>query len=214
MSTTELLLQFITIIGTAAFALSAVLAALDKKVDIFTVIALGLMTAIGGGTMRDWTLNVPVFWSIDVYYAIIGIVASIFGFFFFPIMQMKRINTFYLYIDAIAASLFAIQGTHKAWNLDFGLPVAPILLGVITAVGGGIVRDVLLEKPSLLLSKELYAIPITLGCMIYTLFLAFAPEWTTTGTVVSIIFSVYLRHLSISKQITVPEWAILSRKYP
>ncbi|MBC7006142.1 trimeric intracellular cation channel family protein [Photobacterium sp. BZF1] len=212
MSTAELLIQAITIVGTAAFALSAVLAALDKKVDIFTVVVLGLMTAIGGGTIRDWTLNVPVFWSVDIYYAVIGVVASLFGFLFFPLIQMKRVNRIYLYVDAIAASLFAIQGTDKAWNLGFGLPLAPIFLGVITAIGGGIVRDVLLEKPSLLLSKELYAIPVTLGCMVYTMFLIFIPQHSETGAVISVCFSVYLRHLSISRQISVPEWAILGRK--
>lgn len=207
----DFIAECIVIAGTAAFALSAVLASLEKKVDIFTVIVLGIITAVGGGTMRDWTLNVPVFWSIDVYYIVIAICASLFGFFFFPLMQRRKVNKVYLYIDAIAAALFAIQGTHKAWQLDFGLPVSPILLGIITAIGGGIVRDVLLERPSLLLSKELYAIPITLGCILYTFVLKFAPDYTSVGSIVSICLIVYLRHLSIQKQVMVPSWAIINK---
>ncbi|MDK9736431.1 TRIC cation channel family protein [Vibrio sp. D404a] len=210
MTTTEFIIDAITVLGTAAFALAAVLAALEKRVDIFSVTVLGVITAVGGGTIRDCILDVPVFWSEDISYITIACVASLLGFFFFRFIQLRKINTLYLYIDALAIAMFAIQGTDKAWALGFGLPVAPVILGIITAVGGGVVRDTLLQRPSLLLTKELYAIPVALGCLLYTGFLMFFEQYTQFGALISAGLVVYLRHLSIQKHIVVPSWAIIN----
>ncbi|WP_047043891.1 trimeric intracellular cation channel family protein [Vibrio mexicanus] len=212
MTTSQFIIEAITVLGTAAFALAAVLAALDKKVDIFSVTVLGVITAVGGGTIRDCILDVTVFWSQDLSYIVIAISASLFGFFFFPLIQKKKINTLYLYIDTFAIAMFAIQGTDKAWEMGFGVPIAPIILGTITAVGGGVVRDTLLQRPSLLLTKELYAIPVALGCSIYSGFLLYAPELSQFGAILSAGLIVYLRHISIQKHVNVPDWAILQRK--
>ncbi|MEZ8284222.1 hypothetical protein BCU17_01575 [Vibrio splendidus] len=212
MTTTEFIISTITILGTAAFALSAVLAALDKKVDIFSVTVLGIITAVGGGTIRDCILDVPVFWSVDISYITIACMASVFGFFFFPLVQRKQINTLYLYIDAVAIAMFAIQGTDKAWSLGFGLPVAPVILGIVTAVGGGVVRDTLLQRPSLLLTKELYAIPVALGCLLYCGFLVFLNDYVQVGALISAGLIVYMRHLSIQKHVSVPDWAIIKSR--
>ncbi|EGR7974481.1 trimeric intracellular cation channel family protein [Vibrio vulnificus] len=210
MSTGEFIIEAITVLGTAAFALSAVLAALDKKVDIFTIMVLGIVTAVGGGTIRDCILDAPVFWSLDISYITIAVAASVFGFFFFPLVQQKSINKIYLYIDALAIAMFAVQGTGKVWSMGFGLPVAPVILGTITAVGGGIVRDVLLQRPSLLLTKELYAIPVAIGCLSYNLVLALVPQYASMGALISAGLIFYMRHLSIQKQLVVPNWAIIN----
>ncbi|CAH1583403.1 conserved membrane hypothetical protein [Vibrio jasicida] len=210
MSTGEFIIEAITVLGTAAFALSAVLAALDKKVDIFTIMVLGIVTAVGGGTIRDCILDAPVFWSLDISYITIAVAASVFGFFFFPLVQQKSINKIYLYIDALAIAMFAVQGTGKAWSMGFGLPVAPVILGTITAVGGGIVRDVLLQRPSLLLTKELYAIPVAIGCLSYSLVLALVPQYASVGALTSAGLIFYMRHLSIQKQLMVPNWVIIN----
>ncbi len=207
----EFIIEAITVLGTAAFALSAVLAALNKRVDIFSVMVLGIVTAVGGGTIRDCILDVPVFWSQEISYITIACIASISGFFLFPLLKMSLINKLYLYIDALAIAMFGIQGTEKAWSLGFGLPLAPTILGVITAVGGGVVRDNLLQRPSLLLSKELYAIPVALGCFLHSLFLYFAPEHSYVSALLCASLVVYLRHLSIQKNVTVPQWAMLNR---
>ena len=76
-----------------------------------------------------------------------------------------------LYIDGFGAALFAIQGVDKAWTMNYGLPVAPVILGVITAIGGGLIRDVLAGRKTLIMSHELYAIPVTFGCCAYLLIL-------------------------------------------
>ncbi|WP_394131741.1 trimeric intracellular cation channel family protein [Shewanella maritima] len=209
MNTSDYIIETITVLGTAAFALSAVLAALDKQLDIFSITVLGIITAVGGGTIRDCILSVPVFWALDISYITIAIVACIIGFFAFPLVQLGRANKLYLYIDAVAIAMFAIQGANKAWEMGFGLPVAPVMLGVITATGGGVIRDVLLHRPSLLLNKELYAIPVALGCIFYTIIYLFLPEYIEFGAVAACSLIVYLRHLSIQKHVCVPQWAII-----
>ncbi len=83
------------------------------------------------------------------------------------------------------------------------------MLGIITAVGGGVIRDVLIQRPTLLLSKELYAIPVALGCTLHATTLALLPQYTNVSAIVSIAFVIYIRHLAISKKIAVPNWATL-----
>ncbi|WP_153916007.1 trimeric intracellular cation channel family protein [Shewanella sp. TC10] len=207
--TSSLIISTITVLGTAAFALSAVFAASEKKADVFTVLVLGITTAVGGGTIRDCILNVPVFWSEDMQYIWIAILSCLIGFIFFPIFKIKQINRIYLYIDAVAIAMFAIQGTEKAWSLGFGLPIAPIILGVITAIGGGVIRDMLIQRQTLFLSKELYAIPVALGCTIHAVVLAYLPSFSNVSAIVSILIVVYIRHLAINKDLQVPSWAIM-----
>lgn len=203
------IIDVVTVLGTAAFALSAVLAASEKNGDIFTILVLGIITAVGGGTIRDILLNIPIFWSQDLSYIYIASLSALGGVLFFPLLKSKWINKGYLYIDAFAIAMFCIQGTQKAWDLGFGLPIAPVILGIITAVGGGIIRDVLLQRPSLLLTSELYAIPVAIGCSIHALTLAYLPDFSQFSGIVSVFVVIYLRHLSINKDVQVPSWAIL-----
>ena len=158
-------IQFwIGIIATIAFAVTGVLAIADRGVDLFGVLVLGLITAIGGGTIRDIILDVPAFWSENQMYVWLALGASVITFFAESFFTQPQIYRWMLYIDGFGAALFAIQGADKAWNMDFGLPVAPVILGVITAIGGGLIRDILVSRKTLIMSHELYAIPVTLGC--------------------------------------------------
>ena len=79
-------------------------------------------------------------------------------------------------LQALSAPCIAIQGADKAWSMNYGLPVAPVILGVITAIGGGLIRDVLAGRKTLIMSHELYAIPVTFGCCAYVLILNFLPR--------------------------------------
>ncbi|PSW14584.1 hypothetical protein C9J01_09170 [Photobacterium rosenbergii] len=209
MDHTAILIEIISVLGTAAFAISAVLAAEKKEIDLFAVMVLGMITAVGGGTIRDCLLDVPIFWAQDLSYIWIALASSIIGFIFFGLLKKKWINRFYLYIDTFAIAMFGIQGTNKAWELGFGIPAGPVLLGVITAVGGGIIRDVLLQRPTLLFSKNLYAIPVTIGCTLHAMMLMLLPEIGSISAIISIALIIYMRHLSINDKITLPEWALL-----
>lgn len=164
---------WIGVAGTVAFAITAVLAVAPKGIDLFGVSVLAIVTAIGGGTLRDVILNVPVFWSTDISYVWIALGAAVVAFYALPLF--KGLNKLLLYMDAAGIALFSILAVGKVWDLDFGLPVAPVMLGVMTAIGGGLLRDVLAGRENLLMTKELYAIPVLIGCVLYTFVLQYLP---------------------------------------
>lgn len=184
-------------IATVAFAVTGVLAIADRGVDLFGVLVLGVITAIGGGTLRDIILEVPAFWSSFQIYVWVALGACVLTFVAQPFFTQPQIYRWMLYIDGLGAALFGIQGADKAWNADFGLPVAPVILGVVTAIGGGLMRDVLAGRKTLLMSYELYAIPVTLGCCAYVAILNFLPQYTLEGSVVCMLAIFGLRVAAI-----------------
>ncbi|MBY6210713.1 TRIC cation channel family protein [Microbulbifer agarilyticus] len=166
--------------GTVAFAATAVAAVAPKRIDLFGALVMGVITAIGGGTMRDLILDVPVFWSQDLNYIWVALAASLVAFIANKRMTGGEVYQAMLYLDAAGVALFAIQAAHKTMQLDFAQPLGPILLGIITAIGGGMLRDVLAGNQTLLMRKELYAVPVTVGCVAYVTLMAMFP---TSGSI-------------------------------
>lgn len=192
--------------GTVAFAVTAVLAVAPRGVDIFGVAVLGIITAIGGGTVRDLILGVPVFWASDLTYIWVALGASLAAFLWQSFMTRRTINSLMLYLDGLGAALFAIEATDKVWQLDFGRPLAPIILGIVTAIGGGLIRDVLAGRQNLLMTREIYAIPVLLGCTLYVVLLYLVPDnWIiSAGVGFTLIFG--LRAAAIHWDLSVPDW--------
>ena len=111
-----------------------------------------------------------------------------------------------LYIDGFGVALFAIEAVDKVWNLGFGLPLAPIILGVTTAIGGGLIRDVLAGRETLLMGRDLYATPVLIGCILYVVLLYRLPEYRfvcATGCFISIFA---IRAAAIHWALSVPSW--------
>jgi len=173
---TQTLQYVLGMAGTVAFAVTAVWAVAPRGIDMWGACVMGLITAIGGGTIRDLILGVPVFWAADLNYIWVALFASLAAFLAPRLMTRKELYSAMLYVDGIGVSMFAIQAAHKVLVLAFGLPLAPILLGVLTAIGGGLVRDMLAGSTTLLMRRELYAIPVTIGCVLYVVVLHFLPE--------------------------------------
>ena len=196
---------WVGIIATMAFAVTGVLAIADRGVDLFGVLVLGVITAIGGGTIRDIILATPVFWSENQIYVWLALSASVLTFFSESFFTQPQIYRWMLYIDGFGAALFAIQGANKAWSMDFGLPVAPIILGVITAIGGGLIRDLLAGRKTLIMSHELYAIPVMLGCCAYVSVLNFIPQYAIEGSVLCMLGIFGLRAAAIYWNLRVPK---------
>ena len=194
--------------GTIAFAVTAVLAVAPKGIDVFGAVVMGIITAIGGGTLRDVILDVPVFWAADLNYIWVALAASLAAFVAQGFFTRGNIRSLMLYVDALGVSLFGIQATLKVWNLDFGVPLAPVILGIITAIGGGLIRDVLAGRQTLLMTRELYAIPVALGCALYVLVLTLLPEYRDIGAVVCAGCIFALRAAAIRWEFSVPDrWA-------
>jgi uncharacterized membrane protein YeiH len=153
-------------LGTAVFAVTGVLAAARQNMDVMSFLILGVVTAVGGGTLRDLILDAPVFWVEDVRYVQVAAGAALATFVF----EQRFRATFraFLYLDALATAVFAILSTGKALALGAG-PGPAVLMGVVTGIGGGLFRDVLVGQPTLLLSRELFMTPVLIGCGLYAL---------------------------------------------
>jgi len=147
----------LSIIGTIAFAVSGAIVAMEEEYDLFGVYLLGIVTAFGGGAIRNLLIGVPVsaLWEQEMMFqiALIAITAV----FLFPQNLLKHWNRWGNFFDAIGLSAFAIQGALFAVQL--GLPIsATVVAAVLTGSGGGIVRDVLAKRKPLVLRNEVYAV--------------------------------------------------------
>jgi len=194
--------------ATVAFAVTAVLALRqDRDVDLVGAVVLGLITAIGGGTIRDVVLDVPVFWSTELSYIWVGSAASIAAFYGMRFFQQRHTYALMVYLDGLGAVMFGVQAAGKVWDHGFGLPVAPVILGMITAVGGGLTRDVLAGRTTLLLKPELYATPVICGAATFTLVLNYAPEYRAAGSMVCIVGAFAFRAAAIHWNLQMPQFA-------
>ena len=198
--------------GTVAFAVTAVLAVAPRGIEIFGVLVLGVITAIGGGTLRDVIIDAPVFWGADLMYIWVAVAASLAAFSATSLFAKKEVYSLMLYLDALGVALFGIQATAKVWDLGFGLPLAPVLLGVVTAIGGGLIRDVLAGRQNLLMKRELYAIPVLLGCTAFALVLKYLPEQRLLGEAACGIGIFALRAAAIHWNLSVPDWLATNTK--
>jgi uncharacterized membrane protein YeiH len=198
----------ISMAATVAFAVTAVLAIRnDRDIDVFAATVLGLITAIGGGTIRDVILDAPVFWSADLTYIWVASLASVLAFYGRRLFAAPHIYSLMLYLDGLGAAMFGIEGTAKVWYLGFGVPAAPVILGVVTAIGGGLLRDVLAGRATLLMRPELYAVPILLGCTAFVFILEYLPGYYHIGSIICILAIFVLRVAAIHWHLTMPIFA-------
>ncbi len=154
-------------LGTAAFAVSGALAASRKRMDIFGFCVLALMPAVGGGTIRDIIIDrVPVFWISDNRYVAVAIIAALVVF-FSPHPPGSRRQVL-VWADALGLALFAALGTEICLQHDTG-PLVAVMLGVTTAVTGGMIRDVICNEIPLILSREIYATAAFAASLAYVL---------------------------------------------
>lgn len=151
-------------IGTAVFAATGVLAVNRRGLDAFGGVVLGTVTAVGGGTIRDTVIRAPVFWLVDTNYLFVAIIAALAA--FFMSRFVKTSYTLLLYLDALGAAMFGVQAAEKVLWLQYA-PAIAVAMGVLTSIGGGLLRDVLAGRQTLLMSREIYATPIMLGCLVY-----------------------------------------------
>jgi uncharacterized membrane protein YeiH len=159
----ELLLLFADRIGTFVFALSGGVAAVRRDMDLFGVITLAFLPAVGGGTLRDLLLDQPVFWLEDP--AVLGIAAAggVVAFLAAtPVDNFKPLR----WADAAGLALFAVTGAAKASELGYGAPVV-LLMGTMTATFGGLLRDVVANREPLVLKEDIYATAALFGAAVY-----------------------------------------------
>lgn len=163
----DIVIYMLDLIGTAVFAISGALAAGRKRMDIFGVVVLGCVTAIGGGTLRDVILGShPVFWISDARYSAIATIAAI-GTFALA-RQWKLPAMVLMYADAVGLAVFTVIGFQKAFHITNMYSIA-IVMGVTTGVVGGIIRDVLSGEIPLIFRREIYASASLCGAALFAL---------------------------------------------
>jgi uncharacterized membrane protein YeiH len=151
-------------IGIIAFTVTGALVASRKQMDVVGFVVLGTVTGIGGGTLRDVLLGLPVFWIRESAYLITCALVSIFVFFAAHVPQSRY--RYLLWFDAIGLAIFAVSGAEKAAQAGADFTVA-VGLGVITATFGGIIRDLLGGESAVILSREIYASAALAGAAIF-----------------------------------------------
>ena len=158
------LVSILDLAGVFIFAISGALAASRSDMDIFGYVVLAMLPAIGGGTLRDLILNVPVFWLEAPIYIFLAIAAALLIFFFPP--KLGRRYRVLEWADAIGLSLFCVLGASKAYALTQNVTIS-VTMGIVTAAAGGILRDIVVNEIPLILRKEIYAIAALLGGLVY-----------------------------------------------
>lgn len=190
------------IIGILAAALSGAMLAIDKKMDLFGVVLIGMITGLGGGVMRDVTLgHLPRSFS-NPYYLIAAFIPPLVVFFIAWLLQERyvreealidRINNIF---DALGLGAFAIGGAAVARAVGYdGHFVVVLFAGLITAVGGGVLRDVLLREIPSILKKRIYAIAALAGTLAYYLLLHFGAG-EVLPAIVGVLLTFILRILA------------------
>lgn len=195
-------------LGTAAFAVSGALAASRKNMDIFGFCVLALMPAVGGGTIRDIIIGrVPVFWISDNRYVAVAIIAALVVFFtsYKPGARRRTL----IWMDALGLALFAALGTEICLQHGTG-PLIAVMLGVTTAVTGGMIRDIICNEIPLILSREIYATAAFVASLSYVLANE-AGSSEQVSLIIAVIVGFTIRALGIIYNWSLPSFGMHKR---
>jgi len=195
------LLYCLDLLGTAAFAASGALAGVRRNMDVFGIMVLGLVTAIGGGTLRDLLLgDTPPFIFKDETYLYLSIVVSLLVFLFHRNLSwFAHPLTFF---DAVGLGTFVVIGTGKALDFHLGF-VGSVMAGVMTATAGGVIRDILSNRVPMVLQKEVYASACLVGGTLLTVlhYFGMPRTWTLLASAFTVII---LRLLAVRYNWSLP----------
>jgi len=196
--------EIFTIVGTVAFALSGAFVAMEENYDLMGVYILGLVTAFGGGAIRNLLIGVPVsaLWEQGSLFTIALVVMSVA--FIFPNVFVHHWAKIILLFDAIGLAAFSIQGALYATEMGHPLS-AVIVAAALTGAGGGVVRDLLARRKPLILQKEIYVVWAMVSGVLIGLHIVSG----TIGLILLFIGVVALRMLSVYFKWQLPKRAII-----
>ncbi|MDE6299537.1 MAG: trimeric intracellular cation channel family protein [Muribaculaceae bacterium] len=155
-------------IGTVAAAISGIRLAATKRFDWFGAYTIGLVTAIGGGTLRDLLLDIPVFW-MQTWWYLAATALSLITVIVFRKLLVSQDRILFIF-DSIGLALFCDIGIHKTLAIDYPMWVAAVM-GCITGAFGGVIRDILINEEPLVFRKDIYATACLAGALVYWILL-------------------------------------------
>jgi len=201
------LFNILEILGTAAFAISGALSAMNRKLDVFGIFIIAFVTGIGGGTVRDILIgNTPVTWMDNIIYIyLIGVVTILSIIFRTKINYLK--TSLFLF-DTIGLGIFTIIGVETGIqnNLD---PIISIALGVMTGTFGGVIRDILCNEIPVIFRKEIYATACLIGGLVFIVLLKLGVEREIIYIVTSLIV-ISIRLVVVKFKISLPSFYLFS----
>lgn len=203
--TVDLIWSIMEHIGVFAFAISGAIVAIDRETDIFGVVFLSFITSFGGGIMRDIILNrgIPLFFT-KRYMSLILVCffTSLFVFFFAMIFKKrfikeeKLLDSINNYIDAVGIGSFTVSGAMLALDAGHVNPFVPILMGMIACIGGGMIRDMLLNDVPFVLRKRIYALAAAAGAGVFYIIWRLNSEAEVVAMIVGALTTVLIRVLA------------------
>ncbi len=211
MSTIDIIFEIIEFLGITAFAVSGAMISIVRKMDVFGVVFLGFVTALGGGALRDVFLGVfpprnfcnfrhlfcAVVTSLCVFIA-----AKIFSNFFFS--NYKKINTIINVFDALGLAAFTISGVQLTIAAGYGdHEFFAIFMGLLTAVGGGLLRDIMSKEKPMIFCKNVYATAVLLGAVCFFFIEKFLPE--IAAIIITFVVVVTIRILAATFRWDLPK---------
>ena len=196
------LIQFLDLFGTMAFAVTGALKAVEHRLDIFGVIFLAAITGLAGGIIRDVVLGlIPPSGISELSYVSIAIITAVAVFYLYP--RIKSQMGLFLTFDAVGLGVFTIIGATIALN-TYGFDILlMVFAGMITAIGGGIIRDALVNETPLVFRKELYASISFVGVLLYIL-LIYAGFSLEISSIICIVFVTVFRIMAIHHKWNLP----------
>ncbi len=201
--------NILEILGTAAFAISGALSAMNRKLDIFGIFIIAFVTGIGGGTVRDILIgNTPVTWMDNIIYIyLIGIVTILSIIFRTKINYLK--TSLFLF-DTIGLGIFTIIGVETGIqnNLD---PIISVALGVMTGTFGGVIRDILCNEIPVIFRKEIYATACLIGGLVFIVLHKLGVEREIIYIVTSLIV-ISIRLVVVKFKISLPSFYLFSEE--
>ena len=197
-------MYIVDLAAVGVFAISGALAAAERHLDILGFVLFGTVTGIGGGTVRDLLLAADqVFWIADTRYLWIAILVSVASWFLGPLFH--SLHKLLLWADALGLSLFCVLGGSKA--IEYGVPpIVAVVLGVMTATFGSLIRDTLLNREPVLLEPEIYVTAALLGSSVFVLLAGFSAT-AALAMPVSIAFAFLLRAAAIVYGLRLPKYS-------
>ena len=193
----------IELLGTVAFAMSGSFAAMQKRLDPFGVLIIAFITSVGGGTVRDLLLDVPVFWMHDLIMCSVIFITCIISMIFKSFEKKFQVTLFIF--DSFGLGLFTIVGIQKGLNADLH-PLICLTLGTITGCFGGIIRDILLNRIPLIFRKEIYATACIVGGSVFLLLISYSRLSYTFVQISTILLIVTIRTLAVKYHWQMPKF--------
>ena len=213
----QLFFLILELIGIVSFAVSGAIASIDEEMDIFGVLFLSITTCFGGGMMRDVLIDRTPSFFTSFLHIICAVTTAVLVFILAAIFKRRYIKNeraveaINNYFDAVGLGVFAVMGTKICIEAGFDSPLVAISLGMITSVGGGMIRDLCLRKIPFVFNKRVYAVASLVGASVYYVILktTTAPEFVPL--LLGVIAVVAIRVLAILLKLNMPKAIIFSK---